>query len=436
MRPIRDGPGLTAADLHFPEGYLSLLKDRLVANSRLSRAAVEFTLDRFIITRNVNVREWRKRYETDLLAAEDAEPARRLSTKVLADVVEALIGAAFVDGGIQKALRCISVFLTEMDWRPLAAGRAVLFDAAPAAVRLPSTLEPLEALLGYTFTKKSLLVEAVTHSSYNAPGPVAPLERLEFLGDAVLDYLVVTRLFAADPPLAHFDMHLLRTALVNGDFLAFLALEWSAHVPVFEAVLPAGGRPVALVESEARTPLWRFLRYSSPELGVEGRAAEDRHAAGRGEVAEALRGGESYPWAALARLRAPKFLSDAVEALLGAVWVDSGSFEACAALAGRLGVLPFLERALRDGVRVLHPKEELGRLADREPVRYAVAEAPLEGGDREFVCSVFVGERMVARVGGGVSREEAKTRAATEAVEVLREEREGGTADGAGMDGG
>lgn len=406
-----------------------------MANSRLSRAAVEFTLDRFIITRNINLKDWRKLYETDLVAAkEDADQTTRtLSTKVLADVVEALIGAAFLDGGIPKAIHCISLFLPEMDWQPLATERAVLFDAAPADVPLPSTLGPLETLLGYAFTKKSLLVEAMTHASYNAPGHSASLERLEFLGDALLDNIVVTRLFAADPPLAHFDMHLLRTALVNGDFLAFLALEWSAPATVVEAVPPPPpplalsphrrpglDPPVVLVASEARTSLWRFLRYSSPELGAEGRAAEGRHAAVRAEVLAALRGGECYPWALLARLRAQKFFSDVVEAIVGAVWVDSGSTAACEGLLGRLGVMGYLERALRDGVHVLHPKEELGRLADKETVRYTVEEVPRAEGEKEFVCTISLGGRRLVRVGGGVGKEEAKTRAATVAVRVLK----------------
>jgi dsRNA-specific ribonuclease len=49
------------------EGYLSAQKDRLVANSRLSRAAKETGLDRFIVTKAFTGQKWRPLYVDDLL---------------------------------------------------------------------------------------------------------------------------------------------------------------------------------------------------------------------------------------------------------------------------------------------------------------------------------------------------------------------------------
>jgi hypothetical protein len=123
-----------------------------------------------------------------------------------------------VDGGIPKALQCLQAFLPELEWMPLDTCRTLLFKSVPDA-DLPATLEPLERLIGYSFKKKTLLVEAMTHASSKSGSQ--SLERLEFLGDAVLDYIVVTTMYQK-AELSHVEMHHLRTSLVNADFLAFI----------------------------------------------------------------------------------------------------------------------------------------------------------------------------------------------------------------------
>jgi len=74
------------------EGYLSAKKDRVVSNARLSRAAVELGLDRFIITKAFTGNKWRPLFVNDLLQT-PRDATRQMSSKVLADVVEALVGA-------------------------------------------------------------------------------------------------------------------------------------------------------------------------------------------------------------------------------------------------------------------------------------------------------------------------------------------------------
>jgi dsRNA-specific ribonuclease len=411
------------------EGYLSAQKDRLVANSRLSRAAVETGLDRFIVTKAFTGHRWRPWYIDDLLA-QPTEASRTLSSKVLADVVEALIGAAMVDGGFPRALACLRVFLPELDWQPLEVRQVSLRGLAPD-MALPTTLHLCEELVGHPFTKKALLIEAMTHASCNSSG--GSLERLEFLGDGILDRIITTTLFGQDPPLSHFQMHVIRTALVNADFLGFVCMEWvtsEGRTDVVEGD-PAGddeARP-AFVARSSRTPLplWRFLRHHSPRLGAEQVATAKRHAALQDQIRAALATGTRYPWALLSGLQAPKAYSDAVESVLGAVWVDGGSWAACEAVLERLGVLPYLRRVVQDGVQALHPKEELGVLAGAEPVRYVVSSRIKSGGEEggggkgqgEFVCSVFVGEREVACV-TSPSRGNVRTLAAAQAVEMLR----------------
>lgn len=441
---------LAATNLRLPEGLLSLLKDRLVSNSRLYRSATDSGLDQFIVTQQLTLRGWRPPYISDFLngETEQGQAERILSTKTLADVVEAIIGVSYLDGGLAKALDCIHLFVPESQPKSFADVRNILFDAAaPKNMSLPADLIPLETLLDYTFREKALLVEAVTHPSYNLSGTMACYDRLEFIGDAILDYIVVEELYAVRPPLPNWHLHLLRTALVNADILGFLVMEFSYKQLRFDIVraavdinsdLPSrgwGGRPnnnnnttaatpspPPLAQTEVEIPLWSFMRQASAELTLEREATKARHAALREPILTALHSGTHYPWALLARLHAQKFYSDLFEALVGAIWVDSGpDFDVCRAFVERAGILPYVRRLLRDGVHALHPKEELGRLAQRENVEYVVRNVEGEGGEgREWTCEVRIGDRSVVAVGGCLFKEEAKVTAATQACQILK----------------
>ncbi|KAJ4414286.1 Dicer-like protein 2 [Gnomoniopsis sp. IMI 355080] len=432
---------LAATNLRLPEGLLSLLKDRLISNSRLYRSATDSGLDQFIVTKELTLHGgWHPPYISDLLSAqsEQEQDERIMSTKTLADVVEAIIGASYLDGGLPKALDCIHLFVPESQPKNFSEVRNILFEAAaPKDMALPADLIPLESLLNYTFSEKALLVEAMTHPSYNVGDTVACFDRLEFIGDAILDFIVVEELYAVRPPLPNWQLHLLRTALVNADILGFLVMEFSYKQLGFDIVrvdsdsdssfgfgrdLPATNPP-ELTETVVDIPLWSFMRQASPELTIEREATKARHAALREPLLAALKAGKHYPWALLARLHAQKFYSDLFEALVGAIWVDSGpDFDVCRAFVERAGILPYVRRLLRDGVHALHPKEELGRLAGQEKVEYIVADVEREDGEgREWTCEVMIGSRSIVAVGDCLFREEAKVRAATQACQMLKD---------------
>jgi dsRNA-specific ribonuclease len=406
-----------ATDTEWPEGYLSFAKDKLVANSRLSRAALETGLAKYILTKPFTGQKWRPLYLIDALKPRETNP-RRLSTKTLADVVEALIGASFADGGLDKALQCISTFISERSWRDPSKSRDMMLKAVIQDERKLGVVGPVQELIGYEFKSASLLLEALTHASYIANSDVRSLERLEFLGDAVLDYIIVTRLYAAVPKLNHGQMHMLKTALVNGDFLAFVALE-RRHTTVQKM----GTSDSEIEEQEVEKPLWMYMRHTSPAIFEEQKATVKRHDKMRNEINEAIAHGTHYPWALLARLQTKKFYSDLIEALLGAVWLDSGSIGRCEAMLIQLGILPYLERMLRDNVHVQHPKEELTKVAGSVKVKYEIDVKDGEFGEKEWLCKLWLGERVIADIKDGVNKEEVKTKAAAVALAFLKEER-------------
>lgn len=329
--------------------------------------------------------------------------------------MEALIGASYQDGGIKKATKCISLFVDNQEWPDVSVAHATLYEIQPDDAGQLAEATLLEELIGYSFQKKSLLCEAMTHASYVTAQ--RSMERLEFIGDAVLDKIIVTRLFAVEPPLHNYQMHLLLTAMVNGDFLAFVCLEYGAHLD--ESIVTEEG----IVTKEGAPRIWKFMRHASATIGTEQIEMAIRHQELRGSILNAMETSTHYPWALLARLKAKKFYSDLMEALLGAVWIDSGSLETCTSVIERLGIFKYLERILRDGVQVQHPKEVIGMLAIAETVKYEVLvdKDNEEGGHS---CTLSVGDRVVTRVDGGLSKEEIKTKAATEAVRILESELE------------
>ncbi|KHN97743.1 Dicer-like protein 2 [Metarhizium album ARSEF 1941] len=411
---------VSAIHPEWPEGYLSFFKDRLVSNSRLSRAATELGLAKFILTKSFTGFKWRPLYLDNYLENPDGATPRKLSTKTLADVVEALIGASYVNGGITKAQSCISLFVNEVQWQDADESRALLFGMAKDDDVLPAELIPLEQLAGYEFKKKSLLIEAMTHPSCMFDYNRRSYEHLEFIGDAILDFIIVRKAYTAEPPLAHHQMHLLKTAMVNGDFLAFLSFE--CQVQRTETGVTSD---LQIIDKEARPLyLWTFMRHSSEAIGIEQVATLKRYEALRGGILMALREGSQYPWTLFARLQAKKFCSDIFESLIGAVWVDSGSIETCERVLEKFEVFSILDRLIKDGVELRHPKEVLGKMAVTQTVTYDVDVQKAPDGEKAFTCRVLVGQRVVAEIVDGVTQEEVKTKAAEAAIRIMSAERD------------
>lgn len=408
----------------WPEGYLSAAKDRIVSNSRSSIAAVKLGLDEYILTDKFTGRKWRPMYAENYLERPE-QRTRQMSSKRLSDVVEALIGACMVDGGVPKALKSLQLFFPEVNWLPLETRQMSLYQRAADNLDLDTTLHPIEQILAYTFTKKPLLVEAITHPSY--VHGTQSLERLEFLGDAILDNIIVTSMWSHPTELSHFQMHLLRSALVNADFLAFLCMEMSIEQDVTNLV-ESRNHQIHETHTRRRVSLVNFLRHSSTAFSIYQKQALARHLELREEILECIYNGDKFPWRLLLRLDAKKFFSDMIESLIGAVWVDSGSMERCREIAERMGILKYMRRILNEGVRIMHPKEELGIVADMQDVKYILRSRKISKEDGyeeaevsvEYLCKVLVGGEEIVEVGGGIRKEEIQAMAAEKAMDVLR----------------
>ena len=112
-----------------------------------------------------------------------------------------------------------------------------------------SSTARLEERLGHRFERAGLLEQALTHRSYGFPHN----ERLEFLGDGVLDCVMAQELFARFPALSEGELSRLRASLVRKETLAAVArdLGLGDHLRLGEGESASGGanRPSILADT-------------------------------------------------------------------------------------------------------------------------------------------------------------------------------------------
>uniref|UniRef100_A0A8D8A5Y6 ribonuclease III n=1 Tax=Culex pipiens TaxID=7175 RepID=A0A8D8A5Y6_CULPI len=184
--------------------------------------------------------------------------------KSVADCVEALIGAYLIECGPRGALLLMAWLgirvlpVCEQPFDPTAPripGSSALYEVngkqiqsiygywipprSPLLTHAPNPEKSLEHLLdgynafedslGYRFQDRSYLLQAMTHASYCPNRLTDCYQRLEFLGDAVLDYLITRHLY--EDPRQHSPGALtdLRSALVNNTIFASLAVRHDFH---------------------------------------------------------------------------------------------------------------------------------------------------------------------------------------------------------------
>ena len=117
-------------------------------------------------------------------------------------------------------------------------------------------MKSLEEKLGYQFQDKSLLENALTHSSYaneHHAGRVQSNERLEFLGDSVLGMVVADYLYRHFPDLPEGDLTRMRASLVCENSLVVVAGVWDlgAYLKLGKGEESCGGRERPSIRADA-----------------------------------------------------------------------------------------------------------------------------------------------------------------------------------------
>ncbi|MBL0124982.1 MAG: ribonuclease III [Betaproteobacteria bacterium] len=223
----------------------------------------------------------------------------------------------------------------------------------------------LETRLGHQFADAALLKQALTHRSFGVPHN----ERLEFLGDSVLNCAIAALVYAQYPDMPEGQLSRLRANLVNQASLAAIAINLEL------------GDLLRLGEGEHKT-------------GGNGR---------------------------------PSILADAVEALLGAIFLDAGFDKAAATV--RLLFAARLESAdegspAKDAKTALQEWLQARRLPLPE---YTVLKIEGEAHRQKFHVRCEIPSQVVTAIGQGHSRRAAEQDAATQAFAMINEQSSGKT---------
>jgi len=217
----------------------------------------------------------------------------------------------------------------------------------------------LERAIGHTFSDSSLLQTALTHRSHSSPHN----ERLEFLGDSILNGVIARQLFDRFPNVPEGDLSRLRANLVRQDSLHQLALSLS---------------------------LGEFLRLGEGELKSGGS-------------------------------QRPSILADALEALFGAIWLDAG-YDAANAIIVQLygGMLA----AIVPGKPIKDAKTRLQEILQgkRLPLpKYSLIGTEGEAHSQQFKIACEIDSMKICTEGSGGSRRAAEQMAAECALERMQQ---------------
>uniref|UniRef100_A0A914HEZ6 Helicase ATP-binding domain-containing protein n=1 Tax=Globodera rostochiensis TaxID=31243 RepID=A0A914HEZ6_GLORO len=155
-----------------------------------------------------------------------------ISDKSIADAVEALIGAHLIQLGQEAVLK----FMNWLGVRVLTKRFCVQPQPLDTHSRKSLLLlynkfdfSKVEDTIGYKFADKGFLIQAFTHASYFNNRVTGCYQRLEFLGDAILDYMITRFLFEHRKQYSPGVLTDLRSALVNNTIFASLAVKYNFH---------------------------------------------------------------------------------------------------------------------------------------------------------------------------------------------------------------
>ncbi len=224
------------------------------------------------------------------------------------------------------------------------------------------TLNGLEEKIGYHFNDMSLLRQALTHSSYTNEQKINKAkhyERLEFLGDAVLELVSSEFLYHENPDMPEGNLSKMRASMVCEPSLAFCAGDLE---------------------------LGQYMRLGKGEESTGGRKRDS-------------------------------ITSDAMEAVIGAIYLDGG-MEPAKAFIHR-----FILSDLADKVLFYDSKSNLQEVIQgvlKKDFHYELLEENGPEHDKNFVVDVVMEQERLGR-GSGRTKKAAEQQAAYRALLLLRE---------------
>lgn len=224
-----------------------------------------------------------------------------------------------------------------------------------------SKIERLEQVIGYTFHDKLLIKRALTHTSYANEQKInknGHYERLEFLGDAVLELLTSEYIYLNNPNMEEGSMTKLRASVVC---------------------------ETSLAQSANQISLSKYILLGKGESAMGGRKRDS-------------------------------IISDVTEAIIGAIYLDGGME------AAKTFVHKYILSDMEAKKRVYDAKSSLQEIVQKNKAGQISYVLIAENGpehEKEFECAVEIGGKQMG-TGKGKNKKEAEQKAAAEAILSLK----------------
>ncbi|EGF98772.1 uncharacterized protein MELLADRAFT_79606 [Melampsora larici-populina 98AG31] len=210
------------------EGDMSALRSKSVDNEYLRSKSLQAGLGSYVLSSRYRTDTFRAAHLDDGPLLPTGEVQRKIPRRVLSDIVEALLGAGLLSGGIQTALK----IGTELDlcfggvtpWteRPCKALDEPYPDAASSQWTKSHTA--LQHKIGYEFKQPLLLMQALTHRSADS-FLTNCYEREEWLGDAIVDLWITEHCYRRFSDSTAAQLTFTRASLVTNASLGYLSLK-------------------------------------------------------------------------------------------------------------------------------------------------------------------------------------------------------------------
>ncbi|KAJ1286734.1 hypothetical protein BS78_03G374900 [Paspalum vaginatum] len=389
------------------EGQLSSIRQETICNATLYRLGIECKIQGYIRDAAFDARRWlapgqlsvrpcpcecpiNSEFVTEdihriddksIIIGKACDKGHRwICSKTISDCVEAIIGAYYVGGGLRAAFSVLKWLQIEIEINE----ELIIKAMSSASVRtyLPNVnlVELLEAKLGYVFSVKGLLTEALTHPSHQEAGATYCYQRLEFLGDAVLDILITRHLFLSHKDTDEGELTDLRSASVNNENFAQVAVRHNLH---------------------------HFLQHSSGLLQDQITEYVNNLEGSSMDRTSLLSSGPS---------RGPKVLGDIVESIAGAILIDTkldldvvwGVFK------------PLLSPIVTPENLELPPFRELREWCDKSGYFLGI-KCENQGDNTMAILNLQLTDLLLVRHGRGKNKVDAKAQAASLLLRDLEE---------------
>jgi len=312
---LKMGTSISLFGIHPDNDEYSYHVDRMVmiCNANLKNNAVNLKLYEYIRSQSFNRRAW---YPEGLVLTKGktakAPDSHKLGDKSIADVCEALIGAALLTHHKTKnmdyAVRAVTELVSNENHRVATFAdyyrlyKKPKYQLAPATESQKQLALQLEQKYPYHFRYPRLARSAFTHPSYPFSYEHVPsYQRLEFLGDSLLDMACVNFLFHNFPDKDPQWLTEHKMAMVSNQFLGALcvSLQFNTHLLLFNGGFQKQIKNYVAEITEARM-----------------QAEDDAVRAGK-------RPQDCSPDYWIQVRQPPKCLPDIIEAYIGAIFVDS-----------------------------------------------------------------------------------------------------------------